>query len=33
MRKGINMNINETLGSKLINSMSFGESVISAGFI
>ena len=32
MRKGINMNINETLGSKLINSMSFGESMFLAGF-
>jgi hypothetical protein len=33
MYKGTNEIINEDLGLKLMNSMSFVESVISAGFI
>ena len=33
MKKGINMNTNESLEPKQINSISFGESVFSAGFI
>ena len=33
MYKGINIIINEGLGFKLTNSMSFGESIFSAGFI
>jgi hypothetical protein len=32
MRKGINIITNESLGSKLINSTSFGESMFLAGF-
>jgi hypothetical protein len=33
MYKGTNEIANKGLGFKLINSMSFGESMISAGFI
>ena len=33
MHKGVNMITNKGLGFKLMNSMSFGESMISAGFI
>ena len=33
MYKGINIITNKGLGFKLTNSTSFGESVISAGFI
>ena len=33
MYKGINIITNKGLGFKLTNSMSFGESVFSAGFI
>ena len=33
MKKGINMNTNESLGSKLINSMCFGEYVFPVGYI
>jgi hypothetical protein len=32
MYKGINIITNKGLGFKLINSMSFGESMISIGF-
>jgi hypothetical protein len=32
LRKGINIITNESLGSKLINSMSLGESMFLAGF-
>ena len=33
MNKGINMITNKGLRFKLINSMSFGESMLSTGFI
>ena len=33
MKKSININTNESLGSKLTKSMSFGESVFPVGYI
>ena len=33
MKKGINMNTNESLEPKQINSISFGESVFPVGYI